>query len=129
MSFLMASTKAKVKDVEKLNEVRSNYELQGIDFQVDDAGRLTAVGLEDDDWHWPQALKDDQLPYDKLDPEKDEDAWDEALSDLYEEKGDDGFLSLLGEVAACLESPLVILAVRRDEGFLVGATWIVQPGV
>lgn len=129
MSVRMASTKAKGKDAEKLKEVQNKYELDGFNFQLDQEGNLQALPDSDLD-HWPQAVHIDDLPeHPDEKHEHDEDAWDDwnlAWEEVFHEKGDEGFISLLREVAPCLETPLLILCLNY-EGEPVAQAWNVQP--
>jgi len=125
MSVKLISTKAKVKEAEKLKEVLDKYALGGIDFPIDGEGNLQVVGKPNADW--PEAIAYDQLPSEEQFP--DEDARIKEVVRLFEGKGDEGLLSLLGEIAACLETPLLILAVERDDdGYCIGRVWSLQPG-
>jgi hypothetical protein len=99
-----------------------------------------------EDYQFPEAVRRDQLPNeedfhedgeedlpDEDDDEgfPDEDRWYKAVDKLYEEKGEEGFLALLRELAPHLESPLLILEVWNDVffGHAHGAeVWHVQPG-
>ncbi len=126
MPFDLKSTKAKVKDVEKVMELlNNNYFRAGFDFRVDDEGNLEVVSVPGDD-SWPRALKRSQMP--REEEYQDADEWYEDLREMEDEEGDSGFLSLLRDVGAYLETTLTILAVEFENADCIGRVWIVQPG-
>lgn len=121
----IASTKAKVKDVEKLNKVMDHYESRGFGITVDEEGNLEVVKSRDG-YDYPEALKKAQLLRKKLYASQDD--WFFALSDLFDQKGDAGFLSWLEEIATCLETPLMILTLVRSNTDSDCQVWRVAPG-
>jgi hypothetical protein len=131
MSQGLKSTTAKVKNAKKLKKVLSKYELRGIAFQVDEERNLEAVNDPNDSPevpHWPEAVLEDQLPP-YPDDENDEDAL-EAYEEVFDEKGGEGLIALLREIATCLETPLLIVALNRNAfEEPVAQVWNLQPGV
>ena len=134
MSATVTSTKAKVRDPERVREVLESYEWEGVEIklQEEDSGWTLEMAYRDEDWEscdWPAALRSEDLPSEDQYP--DEDALYDARADLLGEKGGEGFLALLRELAPHLESPLQVLAVAASpfDGFYYGAgAWRVEPG-
>jgi hypothetical protein len=136
MSVKLSSTRVKVRDSEKVRGILDAYETEGVEIQLQDDRTLEmAFEEEDPNWsEWPLALHRDQWPDEDRFPDVaisdtdplEESAWDKA----FEEKGKEGFLSLLRELASYLESPLLVLVTARTYDFnFAGATvWLVQPG-
>jgi hypothetical protein len=136
MSIELTSTKAKVRDAQKVREILESYALQGVDIELyeEGPGGTLEMGFQEGepDWfEWPLALHRDQWPPENPDEELDEDDWVETEWDKrYEEKGEEGFLALLRDLAPCLETPLMILAVAKDRHSPTCAVqaWTVHPG-
>jgi hypothetical protein len=134
MLRFVTSTTAKVKDAEKLKQVLNNYDLKGIYLLLDkECNHLTAIDNpygDPNDPDWPQALPIDQIPS-SPDDDEDKDAmvdWDIACDEVFYEKGGEGLIALLREVAPCLEEPLTFLALALVDGRAIAGVWIVQPG-
>jgi hypothetical protein len=81
-----------------------------------------------DAWEGPVALPRSQWPSgdpDELgEDELGETEWDRA----FDEKGAEGYRALLLELAAYLETPLVVLLGLSDLKHCSARAWIVQPG-
>jgi len=138
MSVTLKSTKAIVRNPEKVREILASYEwvLIEIQFREENAKWTLEMNYDDDDdedmdaWHRPAFVKIEDLPDEEEFP--DEDAYYDARIDVFHNKGDEGFLALLGELAAHLESPFLILYAEASllDGFGYGAeVWRVEPGV
>lgn len=123
----VSSTKPKVRDTEKLSEILNGHNCLRVKFVLDEAGNLEVVlannpDLEDE---WPQAIKPSQLPSREAYAEEYE--WEDAVDFAFGEKGDEGFLELLLEMAPYLESPLIILAIQHPDADSDAKVWLVQP--
>ena len=124
-------TKAKTKGKQKVGEVLSRYELEGVQFLLDKKGNLEVAVEKDDDQEygevWPRAVKKNQLP--DRNKYRDEDSWWDAVFEVFAERGDEGFVTLLGELAPHLATPLIILAARLIDGYVGAAQmWRIAPG-
>jgi hypothetical protein len=133
MGVTLKSNKVYVRDVERLRERLADYEWEGVEFVIREEGSrwtLELVYSEDDleVWASPAAVKLEDLPDVEADPDDD---YSEAEGEVWVEKGEEGFLSLLGELAPHVESALLILV---GEGSLLSGhghsaqAWLVQPG-
>src|SRR5262249_40093741 len=127
------SNKVYVRDVERLRERLTDYEWEGVEFVIREEGARWTLELEhsEDDpevCDSPRAVKVEDLLDMEADPD-DEDC--EAEGEVWAEKGEEGLLSLLGELAPHVESALLILVGEGSEfdGFHYSAqAWLVQPG-
>jgi hypothetical protein len=133
MAETVKSTRAKVRDAEKVREVLDAYAWDGVEIKLQEEGSGWTLEMAYHDEEpgmvdWPQAVKREELP--SGDEDTDEDDLIEAQADVYDKKGDEGFLALLRELAAHFESPLLILAAAGPDGkFYSGAeVWRVEPG-
>ena len=134
MSVTVTSTKAKVRDPERVREVLESHEWEGVEIKLQEEGSGWTLEMAHHDeewdwWDWPAALRSEDLPSEDQYP--DEDAFFEAEGTLYRDKGGEGFLALLRELAPHLESPLLILVVAATplHGFEYAArAWRVEPG-
>jgi hypothetical protein len=131
MSVELKSIKAKVTDPQKVEKILDSYYEQGVEIELSEGpdGWNLAMTFRDhvfDSWSWPQALHWERLPSEEQSP--DEDQWDDELDKRYDEEGDEGFLSLLRELAPHLETPLVILWAGQHWDAGSAKAWIVQPG-
>lgn len=126
MPVELVSTTAKVNDVEKTWQVLSRYDYEGVTWLLRDEGTLKFVtGREPADesrQDWPHALTWDQVP--NREDFSDEDSYYDAMYETFCERGDEGFLAALVELAPYLEAPLVILGAM-DGG---ARAWLVLPG-
>jgi hypothetical protein len=142
MASTLKSTKAKVRDPEKARAVVDSYACRGVEVRLQEKGSEYTLELayhdgEPEDSQLPEALKHDQLPNEEDFPEEDDDedspdkdGWDAVVDKLYEEKGEEGFLSFVRELALYIESQLLILFSSwtlnyHDHGAQV---WHVRPG-
>ena len=139
MSVELTSTKARVRDPQKVREILATYDVKGVEIQLreEGAGWVLEMGshiVAWDEGEWPQALHFDDWPDE--DPYPDEDEGDEVelgeteWDKRFMEKGDEGFLALLRDLIPCLETPLLILVTVRDAVFhsIYSQAWNVQPG-
>jgi hypothetical protein len=139
MSVMVTSTKAKVRDPEKVRAVLESYQWEGIEVELHEGGQqwVLAMAFEEGDfdwWEWPLALHRGQWPSEDRYP--DEEKWDEETlgetewDRAYEEKGAEGFLALLRDLAPYLETPLLILVTIRDisDHSVQSQAWSVHPG-
>jgi hypothetical protein len=132
MSTTLTSSKAKVRNPKKVREILYSYDWDDFEIKLEkeDTGwTLEVVSYEDnfDAIMWPRAVKIEDLP-DK-DDYPDEDAYFDAEFEVYCDKGDEGFLALLQELAPHLESPLLILALEANTDFYpIAEVWRVEPG-
>jgi hypothetical protein len=134
MGVTLKSNKVYVRDVERLRERLADYESEGVEFNLREEGARWTLELEhaEDDlevWDSPRAVKVEDLLDVEADP--DDDDYSEAEAEVWAEKGEEGFLSLLGELAQHVESALLILVGEGTEleGYRYSAqAWLVQPG-
>jgi hypothetical protein len=127
LSTQLTSTKATIRDPEKVRVILEAYAKRGAEIQIQKRsfGWALEMAFRDntpDESEWPLALRRDELP------SKDAPGADQALDDLYEKKGSDGFLALLRDLAAHLESPLLVLVVGSERGKGMAQAWSVMPG-
>ncbi len=123
----ITSTRAKV-NVEKAAKVFRKYALQGIEFLIDHQGVLTAVGVDSEDVvaRYPLAVPVRRLPTEKEYPDEGDRLAERET--VFEEEGDAGFIALLKDLAGCLQTPLMILAVMEEDGWRSSQVWRVEPG-
>jgi hypothetical protein len=134
MSVRLTSNKARIRDLQEVREILDSYEWDNLDLTFQEEGAVWTLEIHYHDydldaWERQVALRDEDLPSKVEYP--DEDDHFDGESDLLKEKGDEGFLALLCELAAHLESLLVILvAVTSLIADNVSATqaWLVEPG-
>lgn len=132
MATTWVSSKAKVHDVEMLKKVLDSYAWPvdvNIDLREEDSGGILEVTYEDGDWDaWcsPTAVKVEDLPDPDLYP--DDDHFFDAEFEVFEEKGNEGFLALLRELAQHLESPLQFLVANHSGINHAATVWLVHPG-
>jgi hypothetical protein len=134
MATTVTSTKAKVRNPEGVRKVLSSYVREGVEIKLQEEGSGWTLEMayhdEDlDSWASPAALDIVDLP--GKDEYPDEDALFEAEWEAFHEKGEEGFLTLLRQLAPHLESPLLILraAATSDNGIDYAArAWRVEPG-
>jgi hypothetical protein len=114
MAVKLQSTKAKVRDPQKVQEILDSYGLQGveIDLSKEAEGWSLEMTFEDEIQDWesvgePAALHRRYWPTKEEVP--DDDDADAMLDDLYEEQGAEGFLELRRALASYLETPLLIV--------------------
>jgi hypothetical protein len=128
MPVVLNSTTAKVRDFNKVRDILCNYEWRCINFQLEKArgkkGTLALTRDNDDMDDWPEALKLEDLPCQE--EFEDKDSWFDAEFEAFCEKGDEGFLALLNELAPFLETQLLILALQWPD-FPQAVVWCVQP--
>lgn len=127
----LKSNKAKIRSPEKVKEILDSYELDYVDINLHESEKeceLEMSLLSNDPEAGPLAwaLSSDWLPDKEEFP--DDDAWFEAVDDLMREKGDDGFLALLRDLAPYLETPLMILAAGHECRWSSARVLRVQPG-
>jgi hypothetical protein len=129
----VVSTKVKA-DREKVGSVLGKYDLEGVEFRFDGAGRLEAVGPEsEEDGLWPRAVLAAECSGRAEDDDEDDDDEDDDFDELYypyDEKGSEGFVALLRELAGCIEAPMTVLAVSHDfdSNWSNSCVWRVEPG-
>jgi hypothetical protein len=77
--------------------------------------------------HWPTAVRVEELPSE--DAFENENLWWDAVYDLHEKRGDQGFIDLLLELAPCLTSPFIVQAaeVTSDGDFIRAKEWTSRP--
>jgi hypothetical protein len=127
MASVLVSTTVKVTDVQAVKGVLDNYYFN-FDPEVEPregagAGTLTIAGHDS----WPEAVHVDEWADRQEFP--DEDAWDDAMRRLLEERGEEGFVAMLGDLAPYLETPLTVVWHRILEGHFDGAgQYTVWPG-
>jgi hypothetical protein len=126
MPVSLTSSKAKVPDFEKLEDIVDRYELDGFEIKIDCEGNLELVREKEEGEYgtdFPQAFPIDQ-PFD-------EEAFDDASEDdriaAYSDMAYEGFIDFLRELSTVLETPLMVL--RADvENNGIAEVWRVQPG-
>src|SRR3954447_16595115 len=111
MSIELQSTEVKVRDCRRVREILDSYAWEGVEIELSGKGPTGTLVMTyseplSDVWGWPQALHKNQWPDDDF---EDDAQADQAWFELFEEKGGEGFLSLLRSLAPFLESPLMIL--------------------
>jgi hypothetical protein len=131
MSTKLVSTKARVGARKKVRAILDSYATDGVEFRLTDdrRGWFLEAAFEEDDlgaWGFAAAVHHDQLP-DK-EAYADEGAWMEAWDGVLVEKGQEGFLVLLRELAPHLKTPLLILSASWGGAEGGARAWIVQPG-
>jgi hypothetical protein len=62
--------------------------------------------------YYPQAAPLGKLP--RREDYGDDEAYAEAVDDLYDRRGSNGYFALLKELSLCLKTPLTILVVSAD---------------
>jgi hypothetical protein len=137
MSVELTSTKVKVSDHRAVRKILDSYALRGVEIELHEKGSGGTLELtfqeRDPDWvEWPLALHRDQWPDEEQHPDEelDEDELGETEWDKrYDEKGEEGFLALLRDLAPCLETRLMILVVGKDRftSFYSAQAWTVHP--
>ena len=127
MSANIKSTAAKLSDAIGAREICGKYRFN-FSIAVCAAGENPATGtLRISGKNWPAALLQEQVPAD--DKDSDDESRFNALAMLYEQKGEEGFIALLRDLAPCLETPLTIQATEYNYAeFHIAQEWIVQPG-
>jgi hypothetical protein len=139
MSVELTSTTAKVNDPQTVRKILDSYALRGVDIELreEGSGGTLEMAFQEGDpdlSERPLALHRDQWPDEEEYPaeeELDEDELGETEWDnRYEEKGEEGFLALLRDLAPCLETPLMILVVGKEcfTSFYSAQAWTVHPG-
>jgi hypothetical protein len=146
MSVQLTSTNAKVNDPQTVRKILDSYALRGVDIELceEGSGGTLKMAFQEGDpdwWAWPLALHRDQWPDEEQYPDEDQFDEDELGEDedelgetewgkRYEEKGEEGFLALLRDLAPCLETPLMLLVVGKDHftSFYSAQAWTVHPG-
>jgi len=147
MTTKMCSTRTKLKQVhvQQVRDILDSYEVRGLRVSISEQGASWVLQIEDDhdeEWepawgadddpeHWKRAkaLKRHRLRH--KEQFGDEQAWTEALDEVFSKEGWKGFRALLGELADHLETPLVVLELDRDPDALGQASaeaLVVQPG-
>jgi hypothetical protein len=125
MIVKLKSTKAIVTDVKKVRDIFDTYTYTGVDYKIRSLKGKKALELIGPYDLWPEAIKADLLPSeDKFDNQDD---YDEAWLVAWGDKGEQGFQNLLIELAAYLETPLLILVASIENG-CTSQTWLVEPG-
>jgi hypothetical protein len=117
---------AKISDEQKVAAVLDSYKMQGLKFLRDEETLTVDVDWDGQLGKLPRAVKWDEL----LDRNQypDEDSWLGAISAMFNERGEEGFLSLLRELAPYLETPLAIAAVGFEKGVYILMRWRIEPG-
>jgi hypothetical protein len=112
MSVTLKSNKAKVRDHDSVLIVLADYDLDGVEIDVkkENSSWTLEMAYHDSDFNSltaPRAVRLEEMP----DPDEysnDDDLY-MAQQDTFDEKGGEGFLALLVDLAHYLESPLMIL--------------------
>ncbi len=127
MSVKLQSTAAKLSDAIGARQICDNYKFT-FSIEIASDGENPAIGtLGISGKNWPAALPKEQVPPE--DKDSDDESRFNALAALYEQKGEQGFAALLGDLAPCLETPFTIQATEYDfDEFHIAQEWIVQPG-
>jgi hypothetical protein len=132
----VTSTKAKVRDPQKIREILADYEVDGVEIQLheEDGSWLLEVVCEDPDalvLGWPAALHIDDWPDEDRYPDEEEEDEDGPRETewfkRFQEQGDEGFLALLRDLIPYLETSLLILAVEYFD-FPGAEAWGIHPG-
>jgi hypothetical protein len=134
MAVKLKSTKAKVRNPENVLAILDAYAYEGIEFNLQGGGsgwtlEMTYFDPDLCSWKWPRALRWEELPSEHQYPDKDD--FDQAKRDLYYEKGSEGFRAMLLELAAHLESPILILVTMASPEEVLdweAEVWRVEPG-
>jgi hypothetical protein len=131
MRVKLVSTKVGVRDRRKVQEILDAYGTRGVEVVLaEEGGRPTlAMAFEENDADWaypPEALPRDRWPTAEQYP--DEEDRDEALDELYLDKGPEGFRVLLRALAPHLEGPLLVLMASWDRKRASAQVWGVCPG-
>jgi hypothetical protein len=137
MSASVTSTKAKVRDPQKVREILDRYELEGVEFDLRQEGPAWVINAsfhepDSDSWYTPTAVRSEDWPDEDGYPDED-DYLDAiiAIDEIRDAKGREGFLDLLRGLASHLESPLLILSVAASPlcgSAYAGRSWRVEPG-
>lgn len=146
MPIGLQSTRAKVRDIEKVREVLDSYEVEDVEIKLQerDSGwtlEMSYVERSREDfgsWTGPRAYPRQEVPSEEVpgeaqDPDP-QDRPEREFEDEYEdpEEGNYQFVNLLADLGPYLESPLVVLVVGAtychgspDEA----SAWVVGPGI
>jgi hypothetical protein len=112
---------------ERVREILQKFDLKDVEFQFDEKGYLEVVGTKNAGAEdWPQAVPVSELP--RKEDYPDEEEYQEAVYDVYDDEGGDGFIALLKELTSCIEAPLTILAVSADSHWSESCVWRIEPG-
>lgn len=126
----ISSTKAKIH-VEKADEVLRKYALRNVDFCVDEGGTLEVTEAADEPVYpyYPQAVPLGELP--RRQDFSDKEAYEDAVNEIYSDRGSKGYFALLKELSFCLKTPLTILVVSADPDphEIESLMWRIEPGL
>src|SRR4029077_21049542 len=127
MSVKLRSAAGKLNDAIRAGQTCAKYRYTfSLEIRADGENPATGT-LRISGRNWPAALKKEQIPEDGKD--SDDESRFNALAALYEQKGEQGFVALLLDLAPCLETPLTIQAIEYDfDEFHIAREWIIQPG-
>jgi hypothetical protein len=134
MSVQLIITKAKASDSQKVREISKSYKFRGVELGIQDEaeGCFLIMSFNDkayESFQWPAALHRDLWPHEEPNPDDEDKLGNNIWDKLFEEKGRDGFLALLQDLAPYLETPLLIVLVNGLPNRSSTSAWSVQPGV
>jgi hypothetical protein len=140
MSSVLKCKEAVVKDLRKVQEIIDSYALDGVEPQLKmiASSWVLAMSFEDLDYDgsaFPLALHKRDCPAEEQYPPVPVDDDSEMTYDLattawekqFDEKGKEGFLAFLRDLAPCLETPFLVLHLFWDSTGSSATTWLVLP--
>jgi len=104
---------AKLNDVEKARAILDTYEYPGVEFLIGGEGTLEVVVAKEKHTDWLAAVKKDRMP--RREQYADEGSWKESVNEVIFDTGEHGFDELLIELAACLETELMIVSLTDED--------------
>ncbi|HEY3836916.1 MAG TPA: hypothetical protein VGL72_10110 [Bryobacteraceae bacterium] len=119
----VTSTHAAVK-TKQMRTLLRKFQLYDVGFNIE-RGRLI-LDCADDIFLQPRALKRRELPH--RDDYPDDESWDQATFKAFYEDGTQGFLDLLSDLSAVLETPILIVALAITTRGGAAEAWRVEPG-
>jgi hypothetical protein len=133
MSAKLTSTKAQVRDPQRVGEVLDSYELLGVEINLQEEAEVWFLTMQYDDSDLdglepPQAVHSDHWTSADANPDEADDYGIIVLDHLFKLQGTDGFLSLLRALIPCLITPLMILQADSLKISSTAQVWSIQPG-
>jgi hypothetical protein len=131
MTSELVSTTARVRDPEQVRTILDSYLVDGVEITLaqDGSDWVLRAAFEDADpneFQRPVALHRGQLPDEQKYP--DQNAWGDALDELLQERGGEGFEALLRDLAPHVETPLLLLYADWVGTGASATVWRAQPG-